>query len=479
MEGLINGLAFAPGPRSLAVAADQNTVDVWDLTDPTEPVETLVETRHAPTADVAFSRRAGREPKGVPSSSSPDDPRGTPRRRRDASSDDPRGTPRRRVLGRSSGRYPRRRRGVAFCSGSLFSTLGADDLEPAWHEATTFEAAQAALDDPRALAAALRRHPTVVNARNPVSHESLLQFAVRKKTYHCVDVLLRAACSVGLLTDTNGTDAIAAALEHGRKDLLPPLLDLATSALERSPLSAGVLRGVQAAVAERYPDVYLQFLGRCFLVPDPQALPGGSGFAWLKRRRTVVAAGSAFRSPPQTFWAPKLVRGDGREKARGSRKTEVQSLVVPFEYALGRDVADAWQDSILALAARCAAAENDFAVFDCTLLRAVVEFKWTTYAKRIFIVQFAICLLHFALVVGFSVALVRLGPWAPGFSAIFAPLVLCSAALFALEVRDAQFLLGGASVATTAGSFYWKALDLACLGLQLIVDGRAGTSPKC
>ena len=101
MEGLINGLAFAPGARSLAVAADQNTVDVWDLTDPTEPVETLVETRHAPTADVAFSRRAGREPKGVPSSSSPDDPRGTPRRRRDASSsDDPRGTPRRRVLGR-------------------------------------------------------------------------------------------------------------------------------------------------------------------------------------------------------------------------------------------------------------------------------------------------------------------------------------------------------------------------------------------
>ncbi|KAH8096486.1 Rab guanyl-nucleotide exchange factor [Aureococcus anophagefferens] len=56
MEGLVQNLCFAPaaGPRD---CAEQNTVDVWDLANPSQPREKLVVTRHTTTNDVALSAR--------------------------------------------------------------------------------------------------------------------------------------------------------------------------------------------------------------------------------------------------------------------------------------------------------------------------------------------------------------------------------------------------------------------------------------
>ena len=144
MEGLVQGLCFAPAGRDLAIAAEQNTVDIWDLGDASKPREKLVLARHATTPDVSLSPT-----------------------------------------------------GVAFCSGTIFSTMGIGPHAPSWRDSLEFEVAQATLTHPRALNAALRLKPTLVNMVHPISGESILQYAVRKKSRSCVDQLLRARCAIG------------------------------------------------------------------------------------------------------------------------------------------------------------------------------------------------------------------------------------------------------------------------------------------
>ena len=111
--------------------------------------------------------------------------------------------------------------------------------------------------------------------------------------------------------------------------------------------------------------------------------------------------------------------------------------------------------------------------------------KWDHYARSIFIAQCVLCVFHFALVIALYVAVtpaMRLPTrWDPGdrgrpahglgevFAlALYLPVVLLTCFLLGLEVR--QMLLEG-SQNYFAGHAVWKALDLACLSLQLLVDG--------
>ena len=52
------------------------------------------------------------------------------------------------------------------------------------------------LDNDRALATTLARHPTVINCASPLSGESVLQFTVRKKSAQRVEALARDARSL-------------------------------------------------------------------------------------------------------------------------------------------------------------------------------------------------------------------------------------------------------------------------------------------
>ncbi|KAH8072910.1 Rab guanyl-nucleotide exchange factor [Aureococcus anophagefferens] len=499
MEGLVQNLCFAPAARDLAIAAEQNTVDVWDLSDASRPREKLVVTRHATTNDVALSLR-----------------------------------------------------GFAFCNGTIFSTMGVGSRVPAragndqrnvpaWYDALNHEFARATLDHPRALRAALRLHRTLVNQVNPVSGESILQYAVRKKSRRAVDQLLHADCPIGLLGDCNGMNAITVALANERKGALSQLLDVMMTSLDGSPLAAAAFSNAHAAIADQYPDLYLDFISRSFLIHDTDVVPPGHNFALMPPTGASVTAGSDHRSPAD-FWSDFLVKAGARFRyfehresddgaahrpsgafhARNSlrhmlsrrsfdggragaaptfanfatlggagvrahlKKTEVAAMIVPFERVLGTFGGDAVsQDSVLALATRCAASMNDYRVFESQMVRAIIQFKWDHYARSIFIAQCVLCVFHFALVIALYVAVtpaMRLPTrWDPGdrgrpahglgevFAlALYLPVVLLTCFLLGLEVR--QMLLEG-SQNYFAGHAVWKALDLACLSLQLLVDG--------
>jgi len=412
---------------------------------------------------------------------------------------------------------------------------------PAWYDALNHEVARATLDHPRALRAALRLHRTLVNQVNPVSGESILQYAVRKKSRRAVDQLLHADCPIGLLGDCNGMNAITVALANERKGALSQLLDVMMTSLDGSPLAAAAFSDAHAAIADQYPDLYLDFISRSFLIHDTDVVPPGHNFALMPPSGASVTAGSDHRSPAG-FWSDFLVKADARFRyfehresengaahrpggafrARDSsrhapsrrsfdggragaaptfanfatlggagvrahlKKTEVAAMIVPFERVLGTFGGDAVsQDSVLALATRCAASMNDYRVFESQMVRAIIQFKWDHYARSIFIAQCVLCVFHFALVIALYVAVtpaMRLPTrWDPGdrgrpahglgevFAlALYLPVVLLTCFLLGLEVR--QMLLEG-SQNYFAGHAVWKALDLACLSLQLLVDG--------
>ncbi|KAH8059121.1 Rab guanyl-nucleotide exchange factor [Aureococcus anophagefferens] len=420
MEGLVQNLCFAPAARDLAIAAEQNTVDVWDLSDASRPREKLVVTRHATTNDVALSLR-----------------------------------------------------GFAFCNGTIFSTMGVGSRVPA--------------------------------RVNPVSGESILQYAVRKKSRRAVDQLLHADCPIGLLGDCNGMNAITVALANERKGALSQLLDVMMTSLDGSPLAAAAFSNAHAAIADQYPDLYLDFISRSFLIHDTDVVPPGHNFALMPPTGASVTAGSDHRSPAD-FWSDFLVKAGarfryfehresddgaahrpsgafharnslrhmlsrrsfdgGRARRRRSptatlggagvrahlKKTEVAAMIVPFERVLGTFGGDAVsQDSVLALATRCAASMNDYRVFESQMVRAIIQFKWDHYARSIFIAQCVLCVFHFALVIALYVAVtpaMRLPTrWDPGdrgrpahglgevFAlALYLPVVLLTCFLLGLEV---------------------------------------------
>lgn len=271
-DGQVQNLAFSPVSYDLAIASEQNYVEIWQLdedrkgtdmrkshrspvlsTECLRPITKLVLRRHTNTHDVSLSAT-----------------------------------------------------GFAYCSGTLFSTFGVGPYSPRWDDRMSFEMLQASLDHPKSLETILRQHPTMVNAQSPLSGESLLQYAVRKKTSATVDQLLGADCRVGLLADVNGNNALIVALEHERKNVLSHLLDATMDMLRNSPLVSRSFMDVHALIAEKYPDLYLDFLERATLIRDTALVPSNRNFALMPQHVTFVTAGSDEHSP-RGFWDPFLL----------------------------------------------------------------------------------------------------------------------------------------------------------------------------
>lgn len=271
-EGQVQNLAFSPVSYDLAIASEQNFVEIWQLDENSKgsdtrkshrsamqsaeclrPITKLVLRRHTNTHDVSLSAT-----------------------------------------------------GFAYCSGTIFSTFGVGPNSPRWDDRMSFEMLQASLDHPKSLETILRQHPTVVNAQSPLSGESLLQYAVRKKTSAIVDQLLGANCRVGLLADVNGNNALTVALEHERKNVLSHLLDATMDMLRHSPLVSRSFMDVHALIAEKYPDLYLDFLERATLIRDTALVPPNRNFALMPQHVTFVTAGSDEHSP-RGIWDPFLL----------------------------------------------------------------------------------------------------------------------------------------------------------------------------
>lgn len=525
-EGLIQNLCFSPSSMDLAIASEQNFVEIWQLPGEVasdhDPVTKLVMHRHTSTHAVALSRTR-----------------------------------------------------LAHCSGRLFSTYGIGQQSPAWDDRMSFEFLQASLDHARSLDALLRHHPSIVNAQSPLTGESLLQYAVRKKSFATVDQLLSAACHVGLLNDVNGNNALTVALDNERKTILAQLLDATMDMLQASPLVSSSFMDIHADIAEKYPDLYLSFLERVTLVRDEVLVPTNRNFGLMPQACSFITAGSNEHSP-ERFWDPYLIsmqmafsrqhdhdptlspRDDGGrseaqlrpswwaspplkstttttrrlssllsygsgggpgmspgvssrnsessdigtlfEKVDGEdvttelhrrfqaqrastltsvKKTEVVALRVPFPYVLGTYLTDGpSQDSVLATALKSSAYLENYSVYSCVLIQCIVQFKWEHYGRFIFLTEFVLCIVHLAIVCVLYFAMLDMlsASWREranscrGVAAIvaFGPAVVMSSFFLGIEVR--QFLIEG-SRSYFAGHKHWKVLDLACFGLQLFVDG--------
>lgn len=532
-DGGIQNLAFSPVGYDLAIASEQNFVEVWHLADGACETK-LALRRHTSSHSVSLS----------------------------------------------SGTF-------AFCSGSLVTVFGGgrrgggdDDggsaargRSPSWDDRVSFDVAQSTLDHPKALDAMLRRHPTIVNAVSPLSNESLLQYAVRKKSAATVDRLLATKCRVGLLRDVNGHDALSVALDAERKSVLARLLDKTMGTLASSPLQARSFMDIHAAIADKYPDLYLDFLESIRLVRDDGAVKPHRNFALVPAGVSFIAAGSNEHTPkdiwdsfllqsgsdsrtsttrsaaaassssgslgphllhtvfmgnstsllssPGNHYRTMCVVASSSRRRRGSRtsgaadgqtrqtveddatalhrlwlesrarniaarrsglrRAEVVALRAPFEYVLGAwdpEVGAPVQDSsVLSTVTHASAYLERYTSYRTPLVQCIIQFKWEHYGWWIFVAEFAFCLVHVAVVLALynaafrSRRLIRIWPRKNRCRSVADFTLAPAAAVSALAAGlELRQIANEGLAAYLAQLQLWKVVDLLCYSLQLLVD---------
>ena len=91
------------------------------------------------------------------------------------------------------------------------------------------------------------------------------------------------------------------------------------------------------------------------------------------------------------------------------QRITVSSLRVPFEGAVGVSYGGVArpESTLLYLISHAARVRQDFTVFDCLLVTAMLQFKWNAYAERIFRGQFISATVHLGTVSVFSYTGVR------------------------------------------------------------------------
>ncbi|KAH8047025.1 hypothetical protein JL722_13363 [Aureococcus anophagefferens] len=483
------------------------------------------------------------------------------------------------------------RHGLAYCSGTLFSTYGTGTNAPSYADRPSYEMAQAALDHDRALGAILCAHPSVVNARG-FSGETLLQYAVRKKSAAVVERLLGARCVVGAaLGDGNGMNALAVALRNERRTVVRRLLDSIQASAAQFPLGGTATTSALGELAEKYPDILVAFLTDLTMIQDHALAPMGRNIALLPSSTNLITAGSSERSPAK-FWDPLLRKSERSERSTGARKkaarvssiqqtdqafgmtsptgkapaaperqptmmrkrwsgisqkaldatrvnlfvtqrsrfslpgfaqdahpatsaletpgneawrlmiadradryregfafadlkkTEVAALRAPFESICGTFARGMPEpDSFLAIVARASAQQGVYRAYNSVLVQSIIQFKWDAFAKAIFLSQFALCVLHLSVVCGLYFAVfdhkrdrttIR-NPAGGSPRGVGELLTLVFAALLSLGflcIELSQILIEGQREYFGGGAHSaWKALDLFCYALQLVVDG--------
>jgi len=207
------------------------------------------------------------------------------------------------------------RRGLAVASGAVFACYGLGKHARGRDGCPSFDLLRSCLERPDVLAEVLKRHPHAVHARSR-SGETLLQYAVRKKSEDVVDLILNADCPFGLLPDHNGHTALTVALEKERKSVVKKLLEKWRWTLPRCALETTAAMAILVQLSDKYPDVFLEFVSTIGLIEDADQAPPGNNIALLPRDLDSITAGAAERSPP-AFWEPLLVLQDDAAGAAG------------------------------------------------------------------------------------------------------------------------------------------------------------------
>jgi len=155
---------------------------------------------------------------------------------------------------------------------------------------------------------------------------------------------------------------------------------------------------------------------------------------------------------------------------------EVVALRVPFENPMGTYKSLYTVNlSLLNLVAQAASAQNSHEIFDCLLVKAMLQFKWENFAKCIYKRQFAMFIAHLTLVCLFSACLsktyrdptwITLTKTTEGVIAIalFPVVTSISSILFFVELRH---LFDGS---TEYFNDSFKYLDLLTFAMQIVVE---------
>ena len=148
-------------------------------------------------------------------------------------------------------------------------------------------------------------HPAVVNARDPESGASLLQFVIcHANQARLLDMLLAARCTIGLQADAKGRTCLSAALEQGKWRSLQQLL--AALRLRQLSIIPGSMRLVAECfetLAHDYPRDFLHCISHLPLDAEPEVL--GDVDAFDVMLPSVLICGSSQRCP-KGIWADKL-----------------------------------------------------------------------------------------------------------------------------------------------------------------------------
>lgn len=159
-------------------------------------------------------------------------------------------------------------------------------------------------------------HPAVVNARDPETGASLLQFVIAHANQaKLLDLLLGAQCHIGLQADARGRTCLHTALEQGKWHSLQQLLEALRH--RRFSIIPGSMRLVAEcfeAIAHDYPLDFLHYIANMPLDPEPEVL--GDFDAFDVMLPSVLLCGSAHRCP-KGIWKSKLAqysRSNGQEE---------------------------------------------------------------------------------------------------------------------------------------------------------------------
>jgi WD40 repeat protein len=371
-QGSIQSVAFSPDANYLAVGGEQNAVTVWTLSEDkgVAPRQYLVLPRSSSVHSVAFSDV-----------------------------------------------------GLAFGSGSLATVYGGhQDAE--WTDRPSFEVIADIMEHPNALTRLIEQHPTVLHLTNPMGGESLLQHTVRKRPASKVEMLLKTGCRFGLIEDARGHTALMIALKNERKPIVRMLLhSIAVSSRDQSTALKQFMRH-REEIADKYPDLFLEFIQNIDLIVEDELAPQGQNIALLKSAADIITAGSEELRPirlwddlmelPATVSGKPSGRGQNTQRRHsilssdptrqrqsnkdlevkiipeGCKKVEVTAIRVPLEGVVSQTLEHIAQPqrTLLFLISHAAGELDDYHIFNTLLVRAMLQYKWHSYAQFVFVLQF-------------------------------------------------------------------------------------------
>lgn len=331
-------------------------------------------------------------------------------------------------------------------------------------------------------------------------------FAREKKPAEVIYALLGAGCRFGLIPDRNGQTALGIALRNERKNIVRALLRKTAEVMAIQPLALRPFMRHRVEIKENHADIFLEFLTEILPVIEDSLAPTGSNIALFSASDAFLVRGSHLRSP-KGLWADSLelrvvptphvnIRAPKRRRVRNAielspkvqpyaicgraeyvKKVEVVALRVPFENPMGMHKSLYTVNlSLLNLVAQAASAQNSHEIFDCLLVKAMLQFKWENFAKCIYKRQFAMFIAHLALVCVFSACLsktyrdptwIALSKTSEGVIAValFPVVAPISSVLFFVELRHLVF-----DGSTEYFNDSFKYLDLLTFAMQIIVD---------